>query len=481
MTKPVGTGLFRRFLTEHWSASARGRYVQIRRATQPGSWLYLTFLAITGFVTDYPTSHPRVFYFFAGLIFVKSAARIALVYTRAPFVHYELFWERAVYFVVITTGLAWGFFLATTVLLYGLPSSASFLVLVCTVGTTAGAITAYSPAPPLLMTYLLCLLSPSIIVELTLAGRLNYALAILTAILAGFLLWQGRTLSLLHKRRVAATRFIAKKSKELAEQVNQRTAELNAAKDAAEAANRAKSSFLANVSHEIRTPMHGVLGMTELAMSNDNPAETVACLEDIKTSAESLLKIINDILDLSRLEACKLPIEMQRFSLKECLLNSVKVLRLQAEQKLLPVQLSIDPELNDIVTGDRLRIQQIVTNLVHNAIKFTERGHVSVLVTCDEVPDSGPALHIAVEDTGCGVPLDKRSHIFQAFSQADDSTTRRFGGTGLGLAICNGLTQLMGGRLWVEENRYGGSTFHVVLPQHFAANTISRSVRAGSL
>ena len=145
------------------------------------------------------------------------------------------------------------------------------------------------------------------------------------------------------------------------------------------------------------------------------------------------------------------------------------------------MQLSIDPELNDIMTGDRLRIQQIVTNLIHNAIKFTERGHVSVLVTSDEVPDSGPRLHISIEDTGCGIPLDKRSHIFQAFSQADDSTTRRFGGTGLGLAICNGLTQLMGGRLWVEENHYGGATFHVVLPQHFAGNHLSLTAKAGCL
>lgn len=172
---------------------------------------------------------------------------------------------------------------------------------------------------------------------------------------------------------------------------------------------------------------------------------------------------------------------MQPFSLKECLHNSARVLRLQAEQKLLPLQLSMDPELNDIMIGDRLRIQQIVTNLIHNAIKLTERGHVSVFVFSDEVPDSGSAVHVAVEDTGCGVPLDKRSHIFQAFSQADDSTTRRFGGTGLGLAICNGLSKLMGGRLWVEENHYGGSTFHVVLPQHVAANPLSRTANAGRL
>ena len=214
ITKSVVSPMLRELLADHWSASARGRYIQIRRATQPGSWLYITFLGVTAFVTNYATAHPTMFYFFSALILLETVARIWLVYTPRHFFPDQRFWSRAIYFVVLTTGLVWGAFLAATLLLYGLSSSVTLLILICTIGTTTGSITAYSPALGVLTTFLIFLLIPSMCVELTLDDRLGTALAVLTGVFLAYLLWQGRVLSVIHKRRVAATLLSSKRSKD---------------------------------------------------------------------------------------------------------------------------------------------------------------------------------------------------------------------------------------------------------------------------
>jgi signal transduction histidine kinase/ligand-binding sensor domain-containing protein len=232
------------------------------------------------------------------------------------------------------------------------------------------------------------------------------------------------------------------------------------AKDAAEAASRAKSDFLANMSHEIRTPINGILGMTDITLSTELGAEQREYLEIVKFSADSLLGIVNEILDFSKIEARKLTLDRTPFQLRKSLEELVRSLSLRARQKNLQLSFHLDDDIPDEVTGDPLRLRQVLLNLLDNAIKFTSKGGVSLSVFTEEFSDREPLVHFAVTDTGIGIPPEKQKTVFEAFSQADTSSTRRYGGTGLGLTISYQLAAMMGGRLWVESDPGKGSTFH---------------------
>ncbi len=235
--------------------------------------------------------------------------------------------------------------------------------------------------------------------------------------------------------------------------------ELRRAKDVAEQASRAKSEFLANMSHEIRTPLNGAMGMTDLARGTQLTLEQREYLETVKTSSDSLLTVINDILDFSKIEAGRIDLEAIEFDLRDCLESTLKTLAVRADEKGLELLCEVAPEVPETVRGDSSRLRQIVVNLVANAIKFTDEGEVSLGVRVEAKDGRDWRLHFTVSDTGIGIADDKRDLIFDPFTQADTSTTRKYGGTGLGLTISARLVAIMGGAMWVESESGRGSQF----------------------
>lgn len=255
---------------------------------------------------------------------------------------------------------------------------------------------------------------------------------------------------------------------ELAKSFNQMADDIQLYFDAAEAATIAKGQFLASMSHEIRTPMNGVIGMTSLLSQTPLSNEQREYVDTIRNSGDSLLTIINDILDFSKIEADQLELEAHAFDLNTCIEDAVDVLALKASQKGLELTSIVMPDVPRQVIGDSTRLRQVIINLVGNGIKFTHEGEVAVTVDLEEMAGDQRAsgeimVHIAVRDTGIGIPASRKDRLFKSFSQVDSSISRKYGGTGLGLAISKKLTELMGGRIYVESEEGAGATFHVTI------------------
>ncbi len=273
----------------------------------------------------------------------------------------------------------------------------------------------------------------------------------------------GRVLNHMTAQLAASEADLQRRVERRTRQLAEANKALLEARDVAEHASRAKGDFLANMSHEIRTPMNAIIGLTDLLLDTPLSDSQREYLEMVRSSGESLMSLLNDILDFSKIEAGKLDMEEIPLVLPDLIGNTMKTLALRAHAKGLELAFHVAPDVPPCVSADPLRLRQMLFNLVSNAIKFTERGEVVLDVAVDEQDDRDVALHFSVRDTGIGIPDDKRDVIFEAFSQSDASTTRRYGGTGLGLAICSRLAQMMRGRIWVESQLGRGSTFHFTI------------------
>jgi CheY-like chemotaxis protein/HPt (histidine-containing phosphotransfer) domain-containing protein len=257
----------------------------------------------------------------------------------------------------------------------------------------------------------------------------------------------------------------------------ERRAELVRAKETAEAANQAKTDFLANISHEVRTPLNGIMGVTDLALDTELTSTQRDYLDMVKHSADELLQLINQLLDFAKIEAGKLTLEATPIALRQVIERTTRPLATRASMKKLALTCDISPDLPAYVIGDGMRLRQVIINLVENAIKFTPTGTVQLKAEPCALGDADVGVWFSVIDSGIGIPKEKQELIFGAFAQADSSTTREYGGTGLGLAISSQLVGLMGGRIWVESNPGSGSAFHFAVPFGAAAEQPSVAPR----
>jgi signal transduction histidine kinase/ActR/RegA family two-component response regulator len=357
----------------------------------------------------------------------------------------------------MATTSVWGFYLAFLLLTDGWMTVIALSTMLMMTGISAGGLATLAPSRTLHNSFQWGLWGPALVAALLPAPhRSGFFLPVIFTIFLAYLLVSGKQY---HRKYLMDLR---------------READLERARSVAEAASKAKSAFVANISHEIRTPLNGVLGMLELSLLESMPVGQRETLESAHTSAQSLLGLLNDLLDFSKIEAGRMELERIDFDVRDVINGVMSLFQSQADIKGIQLVANVEGPL-PAVTGDPTRLRQVLINLIGNALKFTHEGEVALEVCSN--PTAPGEVSFAIRDSGIGIPADKQALIFDAFSQADNATTRKYGGTGLGLAICQRLTQLMGGVLAVESTPGSGSIFRFTLRFPLASRPVARSAK----
>jgi signal transduction histidine kinase len=379
---------------------------------------------------------------FAALSMAAYLLRLLLILSKnRTYPRNPRLWRLAFCATLLCFSTAWGLLSCYSDVVNGFSNWNSLLLTFCVLGISFGAIVSLTPRPLYLYCHVLPLLVPPILMELWLGGE-GYGMALINSVCLVFLLAQGRQLSVQYRKSLEDRQLLER------------------AKKLAEAANEAKGHFLTNISHELRTPMNGIIGMTELTLETELTAMQRDLLETSRNSAISLLYLLNDVLDFSKMETASIQLDRASFDIAKLVAETARAFEIQARQKGLSLGCEVSPEVPREVTGDPARLRQILVNLLGNALKFTPAGSVSVRADVESGTADEVQVRFAVSDTGIGIPIEKQTVIFQPFAQADGSMTRKYGGAGLGLSISMRLVQLMGGRMWLESEPGKGSTFH---------------------